>query len=103
MLIRRSQISYLPYETITDIQSNTPWEEHGLEGDPAFLSYDKNDHELHDGSWPNFDISKSSMNVVDRGTESLPDSLTNLLEKFGIQDQRNGTAFDIGRYELSDR
>jgi len=101
LIIRRAQDSYETYQTLADIQAKTSWEAHGLDGDAGFLQYDLYDHNLYDGSWPDFHVSAASSNVIDRGTESLPASLTRLLEKFGVQDHRTGSAYDIGRYELS--
>jgi hypothetical protein len=89
------------YQTLADIQANTPWESHGVEGDPGFWDYDPGDHDLEDGSWPDFHIPPASVNVVDRGTADLPDSLTRLLTAFGVDDVRFGSAFDIGRYEAA--
>ena len=100
MVVRRAQYTYDYYQTLAEIQSKTSWEAHGLEGDAGFQQYDLNDHNLYDGSWPDFHISSTSGNVVNRGTESLPASLTRLLKKFDLQDQRTGDYFDIGRYEL---
>jgi hypothetical protein len=54
---------------------------------------------MFDGSWPDFHLTGSSTNAIDRGTSSLPASLATLLAHFGVDDARQGTAFDIGRYE----
>lgn len=98
MLVREGG-PYDPYPTLTEVQANTPWEDHSLEGDPAFWSYDPKDHELHDGSWPDFHLTTASSNVIDRGKTSLPASLTTLLDAFGVVDYQMGSAYDIGRYE----
>jgi hypothetical protein len=100
MIIRRANHTFAYYRTVADIQANTAWEAHGAEGDAGFIAYDLDDHDLHDGSWPDFRISAASVNVINRGTESLPASLIMLLEKFGVQDERIGPAYDIGRFEL---
>jgi hypothetical protein len=100
LIIRRARDTYESYQTLTDIQSKTSWELHGLEGDAGFLQYDLYDHNLHDGSWPDFQIGATSSNLIDRGTASLPPSLTRLLEKFAVPDPITGSAYDIGRYEL---
>jgi hypothetical protein len=102
MVIQSTGYTYIGYQTLADIQSGTSREVHGIEGDPGFLQYDSSDHNMYDNSWPDFHISAASGNAIDRGTENLPESLTTLLEKFSVQDQRNGPAFDIGRYELID-
>ncbi|MEN6409565.1 MAG: right-handed parallel beta-helix repeat-containing protein [Anaerolineaceae bacterium] len=91
--------SDLYYQTLADIQAGTSWEDHGVEGDPAFWSYDINDHALFDGSSPDFHLTSNSTNAIDRGSASLPASLTALLNKFVIVDPIRGTAPDIGRYE----
>jgi hypothetical protein len=87
------------YPTLADIQANTPWETHGVAGDPSFWDYDPDDHDLHDGSWPDFHLTAESNNAIDRGTTALPDSLVRLLDHFEVQDPHWGQAFDIGRYE----
>jgi hypothetical protein len=87
------------YSTLSEIQSNTPWEDHGLDGDPRFTAYNVGDHDLFDGSWPDLHPSSASNKLIDKGTTDLPASLQALLTQFGVQDQRTGSAFDIGRYE----
>jgi hypothetical protein len=87
------------YPTLTDIQANTAWESHGVEGDPGFWDYDPADHDLYDGSWPDFHLTPASDSVLDRGTTELPTFLTALVRAFGVDDPYQGAAFDIGRYE----
>jgi hypothetical protein len=87
------------YQTLADIQANTPWEAHGVEGNPLFWDYDADDHDLCDGSWPAFYLTAASTNALDRGTTALPDSLIALLDAFDVTDSRRGEAYDIGRYE----
>lgn len=87
------------FQTLTDIQANTEWETHGVEGDPFFWDYDAEDHDLFDGSWPDFRLTAASENAIDRGTTDLPDSLEALLDAFDVADFRQGDAYDIGRYE----
>jgi hypothetical protein len=41
----------------------------------------------------------SSINAIDRGTTTLPASLTAQLAAFIVSDYRLGSAYDIGRYE----
>ena len=103
LIIQRAQDNYETYQKVADIQSGTSWETHGLDGDPGFLQYDKNEHNLFDDSWPDFRISAESLNVVDRGTQVLPTSLTILMDKFKVNYPRTGPSFDIGRYELGTR
>lgn len=91
--------SWNEYSTLTDVQQNTPWEVHGLEGDPVFFSYDPSDHNPYDYSWPDFHITTANELAIDRGTTTLPATLTSLLNEFGIIDYQIGSAFDIGRYE----
>lgn len=81
-----------------EIQAGTPWENHGVEGDPAFFDYDLADHDRYDGSWPDFHVTTST-NVLNRGTVDLPASLQSLLARFGVVDVAFGSAYDIGRYE----
>jgi hypothetical protein len=91
--------SWNQYQTIARVQAYTPWEDHGLEDNPIFWEYNPADHELHDGSWPDFHLTSASGNAIDRGTTTLPASLSALLNEFGVPDFRFGSAFDIGRYE----
>jgi len=98
-MVVRQDGSWDPYETLADAQAVTPWEDHGLEGDPAFWDYDPADHDLFDGSWPDFHLTSGSSYAIDRGTTALPASLLALLAKFGVQDDVWGPAYDIGRYE----
>ncbi|MDY7075399.1 MAG: right-handed parallel beta-helix repeat-containing protein [Chloroflexota bacterium] len=91
--------SWDPYQTLADVQAGTPWEDRGIAGDPVFWNYDPDDHDLHDGSWPNFHLTAASANAIDQGTTALPDSLATLLDTFDVDDPRRGAAFDVGRYE----
>ena len=97
MVIRESS-SWEPYITLAEAQLATPWEDHGLESDPAFWDYDPADHTLHDGSWPDFHLTAAST-AIDQGSASLPASLLALLVAFGVDDSFRGAAYDIGRYE----
>jgi hypothetical protein len=89
------------YPTLADVQAHTPWEDHGVEGDPGFWDYDSTNHNLFDGLWPDFHTTPASTGVLDQGTTSLPDSLARLLTLFGVQDVQLGNAYDIGRYEAA--
>ncbi|MBN1888806.1 MAG: right-handed parallel beta-helix repeat-containing protein [Thermoflexales bacterium] len=98
MVVRESG-SWDPYQTLAEVQANTPWEDHGLAGDPAWWAYDPADHDMHDGSWPDFHLTSASVNAIDKGTVQLPPSLAALLDAFDVDDTNLGTAYDIGRYE----
>jgi hypothetical protein len=87
------------YQTLADIQSNTAWESNGVEGDPSFWDYDYSDHDIFDNSWPDFHPKVTAINVIDKGTLTLPISLAELLDQFKILDPQRGQAYDIGRYE----
>jgi hypothetical protein len=91
--------SWNPYQTLAEVRANTSWEDQGVEGDPVFWNYDPGDHNMQDGSWPDFHLTSDSANAIDRGTTSLPTSLSTLLEKFSVVDYQIGSAYDIGRYE----
>jgi hypothetical protein len=99
VMVVREGGSYDPYPNLTEVQANTPWEANSLVGDPAFWDYDQQDHDLYDGSWPDFHLTSASTNAIDQGTTVLPASLTALITAFGVEDHHWGTAFDIGRYE----
>lgn len=96
----RSPSTWTPYQTLADVQANTAWEDHGVEGDPVLWNYVLADHDLWDGSRPDFHLTASSVNAIDRGASALPASLTALLDEFGVSDTRLGVAYDIGRYEV---
>jgi hypothetical protein len=98
-MVVREDGSWDPYQTLAEVQANTPWEDHGVAGDPAFWNYNSTDHDLHDGSWPDFHLTAASANAVDRGTTALPASLAALLTKFAVDDWHWGAAYDIGHYE----
>ena len=87
------------YQTLAAIKANTPWEDHGVEGDPSFGDYTFTDHNLTDGSWPDFHLTSASVNALDKGTPILPGSLNALLQTFKVTDFHEGSAYDIGRYE----
>jgi hypothetical protein len=91
--------SWDPYPTLEELQVATPWEDHGVSGDPALWQYDWSDHDLLDSSWPDFHLTSASANAIDKGVDELPASLTALLDLFNVQDFHSGLAFDIGRYE----
>jgi hypothetical protein len=91
--------SYNYFQTLPEIQANTPWETLGVQGDPAFWDYNPDDHDLVDGSWPDFYLTNVSVNAIDLGTQMLPDSLMILLDAFDVDDFKWGSAYDIGRHE----
>jgi hypothetical protein len=99
VMVVREGSGYNPIPTLAELQANTVWEDHGVTGDPAFSSYNVSDHDLHDGSTADFHLTSGSTNAMERGTSALPTSLTALLNGFGVNDYRRGTAYDIGRYE----
>ncbi len=84
------------YQTVAAIQAATPWEAHGIEGDPGFSDYDYADHALFDGSWPDFDLTPASAGMQ-RSTIGMPGSLARLLSLFGLSDMRTGNDSDIGK------
>jgi len=84
---------------LDEIQAATPWEVHGIEGDPDFFTYDISNHDHYTYNWPDFHLTVDSINAIDWGTTILPASLTALLDAFGVVDYQLGTAYDVGRYE----
>lgn len=97
MVIREGG-AWEPYITLAEAQAATPWEDHGIAGDPAFWDYNPSDHDLHDGSWPDFHLTTASA-AIDQGMVSLPASLLSLLDAYGVDYSFRGVAYDIGRYE----
>ena len=53
--------SWDPYITLAEVQANTPLGRSWQEGDPALWDYDPADHDLHDGSWPDFHLTSESV------------------------------------------
>jgi hypothetical protein len=98
-MVVREGGSWEPQQTLAEVQANTPWEDHGVAGDPAFWAYNAADHDLFDYSWPDFHLTAASTNAIDRGTTALPASLAALLTAFDVDDYTWGTAYDVGRYE----
>ena len=87
------------YQTLDVMRQNTSFEDSGVSGNPNLVSYDGSDHNMYDGSWPDFHLTASSTNAIDAGTSLLPASLRALLQKFGIGDSYSGASYDIGAYE----
>ncbi len=98
-----SSPSWDPYITLAEAQAATPWEANGVEGNPQLWDYTLADHDLHDGSWPDFHLTAASALTIDHGVTTLPASLTALLAKFKVDDNYWGAALDIGRYEAGFR
>lgn len=98
-LVIAAPVSNPYFPTLADIQAGTPWESHGVEGDPAFWSYDAKDHDPFDHSWPNFHLTSASANALNRGATELPETLKLQLKNHSVFDIQLGTAYDIGRYE----
>lgn len=89
---------FTPYATLAEAQAAMPWEDSGVAGDPAFWNYALSDHNLFDGSWPDFHPRGSSL-ALDKGIVPLPLSLRTLLTAFGETYEYVGSSYDIGRYE----
>ncbi len=94
------------YRTIADLRAGTgrptdtaDWEKNGLDGDPNFVQYDVNNHNLYNDGSPDFHLTALSTNAIDRG-RVLPASLQELLNRFNIKDVRLGAGYDIGPYEF---
>ncbi len=103
MIVRQGDtegnFSWEPQQTLAEVQANTPWEDHGVAGDPTFRAYDLADRDMHDGSWPDFHLTSGSTNAIDRGTAQAPAAIATLLDAFDVDDATWGPALDIGRYE----
>lgn len=90
--------NYTAYATLAEAQAGMPWEDLGIAGNPAFWSYTLADHNLFDGSWPDFHLRWDSA-ALDKGIATLPLSLRTLLTLFGETYEYVGPSYDIGRYE----
>lgn len=88
------------YQTVAEAEAGAGWEAHGLDANPAFVSYNTADHNPFDGSWPDFHLQSGSP-AVDAGATALPTSLQSLLTAFAVPNDKVGTAFDMGRHELT--
>ena len=94
------KISEAFYDRLTEVQTQTPWEAHGVSEAPAFFSYDyRAQRQRGDKSVLDFELKRESA-ALDQGTTTLPVSLQNLLNQFNIEDlPQQGTAWDIGPLE----
>lgn len=85
------------YLTLDQIQTQTPWEVHGLILDPAFVYYNYTvQQQTRNNHWVDFHLTPQSF-AIDRGNTLLPPSLSRLLMEFGIQESL--LLPDIGPYE----
>jgi hypothetical protein len=87
------------YRTLEQVQAATTLEDHGISGNPNFQSYKLEDHNRHDGSWPNFQPVADNPLLVDRGTPLLPGSIISMLFVANLNPFAGGQAYDIGHYE----
>jgi len=87
---------------LSEIQERFAWEDHGMLTDPLIADFSLEN--LAPYQYFNWDFQPLSTNspVMDAGTSAQPSTLTNLLNKFEIQDAYCGTAYDIGPYEFCD-
>ncbi len=92
--------SWTAYQTLAEAKAHTPWEVNGEEGNPQLILYNPADHDLYDSSWPDFHLTSASTYAIDKGTITIPDSLSALLDEFSVMDYRVGSAYDIGRFEI---
>jgi hypothetical protein len=91
------------YPTPAESQARTRWEDHGQASDPHFWDYGVEDHDLHDGSWPDFHPTIASDKLMDQRTVTLPDSLATLLTALLIiTDSHSGSPLPSGvRYAVA--
>ena len=87
------------YQSVEDIRTGRGWETHGMEADPWLEDYDPLDHDRHDGSWADFHVIRDMSPAVDAGTSAVYPPVGQLMAQFGLDPQREGPAFDIGRFE----
>ena len=86
------------YQDLESAQTQTPWEQQGVNHDPLFLNYDYfAARNRYDSSVGNFQIRTDSP-VIDQGA-AIPASLTALVTKFGIIDFPQQATVDIGAFE----
>lgn len=86
------------WQTLAEIQANTPFEPAGQAGNPDFVDYDVSDHSFLDGSRPDFRLLTGSV-AEDAGTQTLSDSLTSVLGAFSVPEDKIGLRFDQGAFE----
>ncbi len=87
------------YPGISDIRSGRNWEMHGIQVDPVFLQYDWADHDKYDASWPDFRIDRLVSPALDAGSSDALPIISDLAGRFGLDLQKEGLSFDIGRFE----
>lgn len=76
------------FRGVEEIRANTPWEDHGLSADPHFLDYNWEDHDMDDGSWPDFGLRPDSV-WKSHPRAPLPESLERLIDLFGVGEDRS--------------
>lgn len=100
ILVFRGMLNNLTLRGVEKIQRSTDWEEHGLAADPGYPGPG-----TQEPGWYRYP-SLTSMpaggksSLLDSGSADLPESLTRILDLFGITEQACGAAWDIGRYEV---
>ena len=75
------------FQSVGQIRAATPWEDQGHSADPRFVDYDWDDHDMDDGSWPDFRLRRESV-LHSQPTAPLPDSMLRLIDEFGVGDPR---------------
>ena len=98
-LYRRS-FPFIYLVNLRDIRAQTPWENHGVEGDPLLQRYDLSSRLKYQYAWPDFRPTKQSFRILNGGSGKIPGSLLELLVSFGVEDLQCDIAREIGRYEF---
>lgn len=89
------------FESLNELRTQTPWEDHGQEGNPFLAAYDASFNDVYTDIWPDFSPTSKSAHLIDKGTIGLTGSLANLITVFRVEDLFCGRAFDIGRFEFT--
>jgi hypothetical protein len=69
-------LTWEPMQTLDEVRANTPWEDHGIAGDPAFWALRRCRPRHVRRLLARFRLTAASVNAIDQGATQLPASLT---------------------------
>lgn len=95
----RDNLPVLKLRGLTSIRRKTDWEDHGIQADPNFEGYDAGDHTLYQYPEYTFVPTIQSDAIIDKGSLTVSNSLTKLLNKYLIINPLCGNSYEIGRFE----
>lgn len=96
----RASLPVEHYDSLLEIRLKSPWEDHGMEGNPHLTNYDYADNSTYTYTWPDFSPTDKSDRLLDKGT-LLSGGTFSLAAGNQIDDVVCGKTFDIGRFEYT--